>query len=232
MSFVLDIIVVLIIALFVFLSARRGFVRTLIEVVGFVLAAVLAFSLSAPITTAICENGIKPIIEEATLSALDDAPFEDVAETTEGIWDELPDFVVNVAEAAGITKGTVKESISNTASQTAHGVATHITDNIFIPIVSNIIKTIVTFLLFLAFIVLVMFLARIINKLFSGFILGKFNRILGGALGAIKGAVIAAIFCLLFSIIVKLSPNGVLSITTETLDSTYIFSRILDIFSL
>lgn len=232
MGLVLDIIIVLIVAFFVFISARRGFIRTLIEVVGFVLAAVLAFSLSAPITTAICENGIKPIIEETTLSALNDAPLEDVAEAAESIWDELPGFVINIAESAGINKADVSESISDAATQSVHEVSAHITDNIFIPIVSNIVKTIVTFLLFLALIVLVMFLARIINKLFSGFIFGKFNRLLGGVLGAVKGSVFAAIFCLLFSIIVKLSPNGILSITTETLDSTYIFSKILDIFSL
>ena len=49
MSYILDAIIILIVLFYVFISAKKGFVRTLIEVVGFVAAIVIAFTVSTPI---------------------------------------------------------------------------------------------------------------------------------------------------------------------------------------
>lgn len=231
MSIILDIIIVLIILLCVFLSAKKGFVRTLVSVVGFVLAIFLAFSLSAPIASSVSQKYIKPVIEERTLAILSDASGNTVGENAENIWNALPDFVVNAAASAGVTEESLGKTLSVSTERTAKGLATEITDKLFLPIVENLVKTIITFVLFIILIVIVSLLARILNKLFSGFIFGKFNRLLGGVLGAVKGAVFAVGFCLLISSLVGLSENGFLSITNETLDSTYIVSKILEIFS-
>lgn len=232
MNIILDLIVVAIIVLFVVLSAKKGFVRTLIEVVGFILAAVLASSFSAPITTAICDNTIKPIVEEATVSALEDTATSNITDAAENIWDSLPGFVVNAAESSGITKNSVGEHISSSTTQTLDGVVDGLVNNVFMPIIFNIVKIIITFVLFVALVIISMIVARLINKLFSGAVLGKLNRALGGLLGAVKGSAFAAIFCLLISLLAGLSKSGFLNITTETIDSTYIVSEILNLLSL
>lgn len=50
MSIIFDIAVVAIVALLVFLGFHRGFVRTVFNLVGYILAAVLAFFISSPIS--------------------------------------------------------------------------------------------------------------------------------------------------------------------------------------
>ena len=50
MSYILDAIIVLIIVITVVLSAKKGFVCTLIEVIGLIAAIVIAISLSSPIS--------------------------------------------------------------------------------------------------------------------------------------------------------------------------------------
>lgn len=231
MSIILDLIVIAIIALFSFLSAKKGFVRTLVEVAGFVLAAVLAFSLSTPISTSISENTVMPIIEEATVSALENVSTDNISQATDNVWDQLPSFVLSAAESSGITKDSISDHLSASSEKTIEGLSTELSNRVFLPIVSNVIKTVVTVILFVVLLVLSIFLARIINRLFSGVILGKLNKTLGGILGAIKGAAIASIFCLAVSLIADLTKGDFLSITTETIDSTYIVSTILNLLS-
>ena len=231
MSLILDLIIVAIVAICVLISAKKGFVRTIVSAVGFVLAVFLAFSLSTPIASLISKEFVRPAIEEKTFSVLSGVAGNAFSETTEDIWNELPDFVVNAAASAGVTEDSLGQSIKESTATTAEGLATDLTDKIFLPIVENLVKTIVTFVLFLLLIILVSLLSKILNKLFSGAVFGKFNRTLGGILGAVKGSAFAVIFCLLVSMLVGLSENGFLSITKDTIDSTFILSKVLDIFS-
>lgn len=232
MNFVLDILIVAIVLICILISAKKGFVRTLVSAVGFVVAIVLAVSLSTPISSSICKEYIKPAVEEKTASILSNSAGNSINEAAGTIWEELPDFVVGAAASQGITEESLGQSILESTANTAQGLATDITDKLFMPIVENLLKGIVTFVLFLILMVVVSLLSRILNKLFSGAVFGKFNRALGGVLGAVKGLVFACVFCLLISVFVGFSENGFLSITQETIDSTYIFSKVLEIFSL
>lgn len=229
MSLFLDIVVVAIILISIFISARKGFVRTLISAVGFVLAVILAFTFSTPISNAIVDKFVKPAIEEKTIAVLEDSSIAGIGEAADKIWNELPSFVANAAESSGVGKDAIIENFSNTSLGTVEDVAEGLTDNVFVPVVGNLVKAITTLVIFVVLIILVSFLAKIVNKMFSGMIFGKFNRLLGGALGAAKGIGIALIFCLIISTFAGLSDNGFLSITQKTIDSTYIFSAILKI---
>ena len=52
MNFVIDLIVVAIIAVCAVVSAKRGFVKVLVEAVGFVAAIILTFTISTPLSEA------------------------------------------------------------------------------------------------------------------------------------------------------------------------------------
>ncbi len=232
MNLVLDILVVAIILICVLISAKKGFVRTLISAVGFVVAIILAVTLSGPIASSISSEYVRPAIEEKTASILADTAGNSLNEAADTIWDQLPSFVVGAAASAGVTEESLGQSILESTANTAQGLATDITDKLFMPVVENLLKGIATFVLFLILMIVVSLLSRILNKLFSGKVFGKFNRALGGVLGAVKGLVFAVVFCVLISVFVGLSENGFLSITQDTIDSTYIFSKVLEIFSL
>ena len=51
-SFLLDLILVIIIGVSVYLSARRGFVRTFVEAIGVVAAAIIALTVCTPLANA------------------------------------------------------------------------------------------------------------------------------------------------------------------------------------
>ena len=66
MNIILDLIVVAIIALTVILSVKRGFVRSAVELAGFVLAVVLAFNLGPVLADTTYENIVKEPVEKTT----------------------------------------------------------------------------------------------------------------------------------------------------------------------
>ena len=231
MNYVLDILVVAIVLICVLISSKKGFVRTLISAVGFVAAIILAVTLSGPISTSVANDYIKPAVEEKTASILSETAGNSLNTAAGTLWEELPSFVVGAAASAGVTEESLGQSILESTANTAEGLASDITNKLFMPIVENLLKGIVMFLLFLILMILVSILSRVLNKLFSGKVFGKFNRTLGGVLGAVKGLVFAVIFCVLISVFVGFSENGFLSITQETINSTYIFSKILEIVS-
>ena len=62
MSIVLDLIVLAIILFTVFMSAKRGFVRVALEVVGFIAAVFITFTISTPLVNITYDKIIAPPI--------------------------------------------------------------------------------------------------------------------------------------------------------------------------
>ena len=62
MNFLLDLIVLAIIAAVALISARRGFVRVAIELVGFIAAIFITFTISTPLASLTYDKIIEPPI--------------------------------------------------------------------------------------------------------------------------------------------------------------------------
>ena len=108
MGFVLDLIVVAIIAVCVFVSARRGFVRVAIEFVGLILVTTLAFNLSTPLSETTYDKFIEPkIIETVSVESS-----EDSQALVESTWDSLPDFIKENPAFAEFDSEEIAENIS------------------------------------------------------------------------------------------------------------------------
>ncbi len=226
MNIVLDVIVVAIVAICIFLSAKRGFVRTLLEVVGFVAAILIAINLSAPVADFIYDKAVSPSIEKMVVTTIDEAASNTSAAVSDTIWEKLPNFVSNAAEKSGVTKDTVSNKLAGGADSAA--IAKSITDDVLAPIATTVIKFIVTVILFVILLFVVKLLARIINKLFKKSLLGGANAALGGVLGAIKGIIYTVLFCLLISLITNVSKDNFF-ITNEIIENTTVFKFILNL---
>ena len=92
MGIILDLIVLAIIVIFAFLSAKKGFVRTLIELVGFFLAIFIASSISPAISNGVYDKFIEPaIVDSVDNIQIEDSVIGNV--TVSGTEDYIPDFV-------------------------------------------------------------------------------------------------------------------------------------------
>ena len=67
MWFILDFLVVAIVLLYVVISAKRGFMKTVIELVGFFVSVYLAFAVGGMIAEAAYDSAVEPAIVKSAV---------------------------------------------------------------------------------------------------------------------------------------------------------------------
>ncbi len=158
MSIIIDLTIIAIVIISVILSAKKGFIASLIELVGYFAAIIISYTISMPLAKFINESftNLSPIINQA---------------------------------------------------------------------LAGLISVILVSVLF----VVVKIISKAITKLFNLTIIGKINSFFGGVLGIAKGAIIAFAICLIITIIMYVKGEGFWIFNTETINSTYIFKRLMEL---
>lgn len=218
----LDLSVILIIIVSAFISAKRGFVRTAVETVGFIAAVIIAFTFS----TTLAELTYSKVIEPRVVSAVCEKNADNTHNTADVIWEAAPDLLTENAEKFGFSKDKVIETVNSNASDSIREVAERTSRTVFKPIVVKLLSALYSLIMTVILLVVVKFAARVLNGLFSFSIVGKLNRMLGGIVGMVKGAVIAAIFCVAITLAVSFTANGFLIFTHGNIADSYIFGYI------
>lgn len=222
MGLILDLLFVVIIIITAILSAKKGFIRTLLELVGFAAAIIIALTVSEPISDFAYEKLVEPAIFEKTEGIIVD----NTNSIRENLWEKLPSIIKDNSEFFGINEDSFLNIISSESKNGAADLSIAISEKIVRPAVVNLFSTIISFILILILIPLFRLLAKGINKLFSVSVVGKVNKFLGAILGILKGLAICLIVCILLDLIVKLSSGGFWLITNDFLDKSFIFSKI------
>lgn len=223
-SAIIDLIIVGIVVLTTLIAAKRGFVRTLVEVVGFVLAAVLSVNLGSAAAGLAYDNVISPKLV---------AVAEDAADTTtnnmlDAAWEGLPDFIVENAEKFGISKEKINESVSQIGGEDRAAAIGQAIDASIRPVFVRVIGMLCSALIFVVLSFVVKLLAKLLNGVFSFSIAGKLNRTLGGIIGLIEGSVFAVIFCIVVGMIVSFT-GGFWIFTEAGLSASFIAKFLLSI---
>lgn len=209
MGILLDVIFLLIVAICIFVAVKKGFVRSLVEVVGYVLAFVMVFSFSGMVAEYIYSN----FIEESLIVAIETA----VLENSNNAIEQLPNYIRMFLPKEEFDINSVLSASSVNVSSISEAVGVTIE-----PIAMNIIKTIAAFIIFALVLILSKILAKVINSLFRGAVLGTANKFLGAIIGLVKGAVIGAVYSLVVYLTTVLPSVEALSFTTEALNNSVI----------
>lgn len=217
MGIALDIILVLIVLICIFLAVKKGFVRSLIEVVGYILAIVIAFSVSGMAADYIYDNIIGEKVVE-TISAA-------VEENSEAALEALPDYITVLLDKTNFNL----EALLSNGNENAVNVAQQVSDNMLKPLVVGILKTIISVVIFLILMIVVKLLAKVMNSLFTGAVLGTANKILGVSLGLVKGLVFATVFCMIVYFITTISNTEFLIFTNDAINESFLTKNVIEL---
>lgn len=221
MNFVLDLIILAIVIVTIYLSAKKGFVKVLVETVGFILAIVVSFTVSTPLAEATYDKFIEPsIIQSAEKNIQNDEGIE------KEVWENIPDIITKNAENFGISADSFSETINENISLGTKKAVTVASQNVIKPVCVSLVSMIYGVILTTLLFIVVKFAAKFLNKLFSFSLVGKLNRTLGGVLGVFKGVAFAVLFVVIVSFLVSI--NGKLfNITIQDIEKTFLFKEIL-----
>ena len=160
MSIVLDLIIVALIAFFVITSAKRGFVKTVLDVVAFFLALYLSITFSGVIS----EGVYNLFIKDAVVKSIEkDAP--DISTSLiniEQAIDSMPDFIADAAKKNGISNEGFKEFMAS--AEKGEGFYEYAVDYVAKPIIVNVLKTILYIVLFISLATNFKIIHKTINK--------------------------------------------------------------------
>ncbi|OJU09208.1 MAG: hypothetical protein BGN88_14760 [Clostridiales bacterium 43-6] len=229
MSIVLDALLVLIVLFYIWRSAKRGFVRTIIEMVGYILSLVVAFSAAGYLSGQIYESFVRPSIVKSIEANLNDYDGNNVSNILNSVRNNIPSYMLTAANYDTNVESVVAEEIQKSKGQAKES-AIAIADTLAKPAMIYILRIILIFVLFTILMFLVRFLAKSINRVFNLPILGTANQILGGVLGIVKGAVVVILLCALISISIKLFGDQGF-INQDIVNNTYLYRYIVDFFA-
>lgn len=238
-SFLLDLILVIIIGASVYLSARRGFVRTFVEAIGVVAAAIIALIVCTPLANATYDKIIEPAITKTV--------FEEVNKTLENeelnlqldgtpnkILEALPQKIQSLIEKSEIDYDKLLEDNKylindDTVENTVQELVFNILQKSLKPIAVKVISYIYAFVIFSLLLVVVKPFAKLLNKAFSFSIVGKLNTMLGGVCGLAKGIVFTLLLCLVIYSVASFTENGIWIFSVENIDKTFIFKYLISL---
>lgn len=226
MVILIDLIIVGIILLITLISAKQGFVRTIVGAVGFIAAVVIAFTLSEPLANATYDRFIEPPI----VNSVGDTATGSVNENVDKLWDSIPSFITDNSAEFGFTKESIKDSLSGGTQESVKDAVAEVSQKAVKPVFCEILGTVYAVILVILLMIIVRLLARLLNKLFSFSIVGRLNTALGGVIGFVKGLVIALILCEIIVLIISFTDNGIWIFNNENIDKTYIFKFLTNVF--
>ena len=167
MGIIVDLIIIAVVLLFIFLGYKKGLTGSLIKLLSFIIAIVVAFVLYKPVANAVIENTVIDDNIRTTLSAT--LGVEDKTENTE---ENVPSTIMD----------NINKEIENATDEVKDNVIDHTTITIV-----NIGSGIVIFLAVRVILVLISLFAKILTDLP---VIKQVDKLGGLAYGAIEGIVI------------------------------------------
>ncbi len=220
-ALIFDIIVVAIILITAWMSSKRGFVRTVIEVAGCVLALIISVYASKPVAEFCYNRFFANSVENSVKGALDDVK----TDSASAVWDSLPEYLKKYAESFGITKEKIDDAASKATDDKTEEISDQIAESTVKPVVVKALSGVISAAMFAILFFLIKILSRLINGMFNISFVGSINRLLGGLLGLVKGMIFAALFILIINFIVVISKGGI-SVLSEDMINESIFFKL------
>ncbi len=225
MGWILDLIVVLIILVIALISAKRGFVRVFLELMGFIAAVIISFTFSTPLAELTYDKIVEPNIVSEIADSVNSVADNSATNTIDDTWESLPKIVKNNADKIGMSKEELNKLLTENIGNGIDSVVDSTSENVIRPLVVTPLRLVYILLMLVFLIFVVRTFARLINKLFKFSIVGKLNFILGGIVGIPQGIIFAMVFCILVLIITSFTAKGFWIFTSEAVSNSWVFNN-------
>lgn len=199
MSFLLDFIIIAIIAVTVYFAAKNGFVKTAISALSFIIAIAVTAIFASPLAEALKEAPFAETVETAVTDMVKDSIFDEngLEEFVNGESDGLN----TVLSLAGVEKSDFIEWYNSPNSE-GEDVLTRAAKFIADPIIDIIAMLVAIIILFVGTQILLWIASFFLNKLANLPILRTANKGLGILLGCVLALFRVFLFCFAMNLLI------------------------------
>lgn len=207
MEYIVDIIIILIFGGIVISSVRKGFFKSLFELVGTLMSLIISRVLSEGFAPqafdAFIRKGAESYLEN-TLGTLGKTDYVSQAQQT---LQSIPESLNGIMSLMGIDKQVMLEKI-----ESADLGGSNIIESLMSSVVEPVGTAIVQFVLFVILAVAVGFILKIAVKLLDSVIkklpaVKQVNSVLGAVFGILRGIIVVAVISMLIGIVASFTGN-------------------------
>lgn len=221
MWILLDISILVLLIIFVVSSYKAGIVRSLLRLIGTIVAIVLSAYMASIIAQFVYDQFIRSSILDQVRIFINEYVTNDISSKPVNSLNGMSEFILRSLMFYGYDEHTIKEIINDSTLNAANEIT-----NMISPMIINSIRTIVMIILFILFNTIIRFLIRSLGAVCRLPIIKQVDSILGAILGAINFLIIVMIIMLLIRIFVPMMKDEPKIFSSVTIDSTYIFKHL------
>ena len=221
---ILDGILVLIFASFIFIGRKKGFIKTVFSLIVTVISVIVAKEYSPAVAQWVNDN----FIHEMGVEWLTRVISDNISSGTQAVANAIPQVISDAV--ATFTNTSVEAMLSGVAAsaeiaEIAEKIYTA-AENAFILTVISAIAFLVIFIASNAILSLGVSVINIIAKLP---VIKSINKLMGGLLGAIKGAIGVTVICQVLASVAKLFADSPLQVAVDGSAITQFVCKIISI---
>lgn len=226
MAYIFDLVLILILVITIWLGCRRGFIRTMIQLVGCLAAFVIALTLSGTVAEYTFDTFISTQLQQGILDTLEENAVGSVSEQLDAAIESLPDVLQGFVSSQ-IDTEQIEQTLGDTVSNSASGLAEVLVVKLVRPLAVSILRFILFLILFILLMVVVSLIGKLIRPVAKLPLIKQADNALGAVLGALKGILYVLIVVTVVQLIVSAGlQEGVF--TQENLDNSLLTSWVAE----
>lgn len=201
MAYIVDIVLLVLFAVIIISSAKKGFFRSLFDLIGSIVAFILARVFASSFAPAAFDAVVRPVSEQYLASTLSDVGTTDYAVQVEQALSSIPESLSGVMQVMGISTDSILEKVSSVNLQ-GDNLVESIMNTVVEPVGTALLQFVITAILAVVLIFVIKIVVKVLDKVISKLpVINKFNSLLGAAFGVIRGALIVAVVAMLVSVV-------------------------------
>lgn len=195
MGFIVDGVLLALIVLVVVASAKKGFVKSVMDSLALVISAIATYKLFQPVSKALYDGFVYDMVRTKLVRSIEDSyntlSFQ---EKITRMTDTLPESGIRLAKSFGINIDALINTV--TESTTDKELVDQFLNKVAYDAVFFIYEIVVFVIMFILLALVVKLLAKFISSILEKIpVLGTANTLLGGVLGIVKAVALVFVVC-------------------------------------
>lgn len=217
LPYLADAIIVVIFLLFIILGVKRGFVRSVLDLVGTLAAMLVSMWFSGIAAQWVFSTFLQESLTRQVAEALQAAPAADAADAVLSV---VPEILRGGLEAFGITSDAINQAVAGTSGQAAAAVVA-----VLSPMVVSALRGLFALVLFVFLLVIFRILSGVVCRIFRLPVLRQLDKGLGILLGVAQAALITVLLCFCAQALISVSSPWLV----ETIQASQVYQFYLSL---
>ena len=207
MQYLLDLGFLAVFALTVFISAKRGFFATLIDLAAYVISLVAAKVFSQQLAPAVFQSAFEAPMRQKITEGLAKVGATDYAAQIEATLRSLPESLSGAMELIGINREQLIAKLTN-SPLAGKNVVNSIMESVAAPVTVAVIRTVLFVVIALTLCVVLRVVCTLLDKLIKKLpAIKQINAGLGVVLGVLRGLLVVFLLALLVNVVAGFTAN-------------------------